>query len=322
MSLKLDPSISLRGAQEAACRFLEAQFEVSVRVGDIPNATHDLSVARAREVAWILAHALGWSVHQVRAEPRHPLGSHHERFVSMIMRRATGEPVQYILGSAAFRKLTVKVTPAVLIPRPETEELLDHVHEWVRSRAIYSSGVPTAPTGIALDVGTGSGCIALAIRSEIPQFSVVGLDVSEEALAVARQNGRDLGLEVAWQVGDLFSPSLYKTIPVLDVVVSNPPYIPPSEAPDMQREVVRHEPPLALFTGTDPLAPFDRLISLGRRRLRGGGLWLVEGHVDYVEAVAVRCAEAGFEDVTVLRDLYGRPRFVRARQPAYYTPNP
>ena len=322
MSLTLDPSTSLRSAQEAAFRFLEAQIEVSVSIGDIPNATHDLSAVRAREVAWILAHALGWSVHQVRAEPRHPLGSHHERFASMIARRAAGEPVQYILGSAAFRMLTVKVTPAVLIPRPETEELLDHIHDWVRSRALDSPGAQSAPAGIALDVGTGSGCIALAIRSEIPTFSVVGLDVSEEALAVARQNGRDLGLEVAWQVGDLFSASLHESIPVLDVLVSNPPYIPPSEAPTMQREVVRHEPPLALFTGTDPLAPFDRLISLGRRRLRGGGLWLVEGHVDYVEAVAVRCAEAGFEDVTVLRDLYGRPRFVRAQQPAYHTPNP
>lgn len=322
MSLSLDPSTSLRSAQEAACRYLDAQFEVSLRAGDIPKATHDLSATQSREVAWILAHALGWSVHQVRAEPRYPIGSKHERFASMIARRAAGEPVQYILGSAAFRMLTLKVTPAVLIPRPETEEILDHIHEWVQSGVFDPACAPIAPTGIALDLGTGSGCIALAIRSEIPKFSVIGIDVSEEALQVARENAQDLGLEVTWRAGDLFAPTLHETIPVLDLLVSNPPYIPRSEASDMQREVVRHEPPLALFTGLDPLAPFDRLISLGRRRLRGGGLWLVEGHVDYVEAVALRCAAAGFEDTVVLRDLYGRKRFVRARQPVSYRPKP
>ena len=217
--------------------------------------------------------------------------------------------MQYVLGTAPFLDLDLEVGPGVLIPRPETEELVQLVV------AECKQAHPAVAAPRLLDVGTGSGCIAVALAHYLPRAAVFGLDVSEEALAIARRNGARYGHRVTWLRADIFEDQAPAGAPGggFNAIVSNPPYVPQREAAAMAPHVRDHEPALALFVpDADPLRYYHRLAEVGRQRLRPGGRLYLETHTDYAAAVAALLRRARYHDVRVHDDLTGRPRFVTA----------
>ncbi|WP_223653527.1 peptide chain release factor N(5)-glutamine methyltransferase [Hymenobacter psoromatis] len=215
------------------------------------------------------------------------------------------EPVQYVLGTAHFAGMELSVTPATLIPRPETEELAQLVARAHAGR----------PGLVVLDVGTGSGCLALALaRALPPPARVVAVDISAEALAVARSNAARYAPLVEFQTLDILIESPASLLPgSLDVLVSNPPYVRASERALMRANVLAWEPATALFVpDADPLLFYRRLAALATALLRpGGSIWLEINEALSAETAALFGPES-FAEVAELPDFRGRPRFVRA----------
>jgi release factor glutamine methyltransferase len=218
-------------------------------------------------------------------------------FQSAVRRRAVErEPVAYIIGRRPFRHLELEVDPRVLIPRPETELLVE-------------AGLELAPGTAVLDVCTGGGAVALALKQERPDLDVWGSELSEDALSVARANAQRLGLEVGWLHADLLDgvPDRF------EAVLANPPYVSDAERPGLAPEITRHEPAEALFAGPDGLDVIDRLVTqLGARPgIRTAAIEVGEGHAD---AVARRMRDAGFEATGTELDLRGIKRVVIGRK--------
>lgn len=229
------------------------------------------------------------------------------RFIDAIERRASGEPLQHILGYSEFFGLRLHVSPDVLIPRPETEEVVEYALKTLR-------GV-NAPR--ILDAGTGSGCIALALKSERPDADVVACDVSESALEVARANARDLKLDVDLRRADMLHPDFPSALGTsYDLLISNPPYIPDEEAESLSDTVREYDPHLALFSGDDALQFYRQLAEHADVMLSPGGCLIVETHAHYASGVADVFARAGLTDVQIEQDLGGRPRIARASKPS------
>ena len=221
-----------------------------------------------------------------------------------ILRLLLQEPIQYILGYTHFLGLDIVVNPAVLIPRPETEELAT----WVLQSENQSDKS-------VLDLCTGSGCIALALQKLGNWQKVAGLDVSDSALEVARQNSERLGLEIDWIEVDLLKAfSLDKS---WDVLVSNPPYVLPSEAVDMTKGVLAHEPSLALFTPeNDPILFYKTIGKLALKSLNPGGTLFFELNPKTAHEVADFLQNLGFEGVEIKKDMFGKERMLKAIRPA------
>lgn len=260
-----------------------------------------------RQAEWMLCDVLECSRAQLLAYGAEPVAAADVAAVeTMLARRLQGEPIQYILGHADFFGLRLRVTPVVLIPRPETEQVVEASLD--RVQAVAQPRI--------LDVGTGSGCIALALKHARPDAAVWACDVSPEALAVAAENAASHELAVTLLRADVTASDVADHLPAdLDLLVSNPPYIPDAEADTLDLEVRAHEPAMALFAGDDPLRFYRILITLADRLLWPGGWLVLETHADYGEAVA-DLARASLVAVTLARDLAGRPRIVSARRPA------
>jgi release factor glutamine methyltransferase len=225
-------------------------------------------------------------------------------FKDRLRRRVRHEPLQYIAGSCQFRELELQVDRRVLIPRPETERLVEEVLAWASER----------PGSDVLDIGTGSGAIALSLRKEGQFGRVVGTDVSEAALEVARSNCGRAGLEaeVELRAGSLFKPVAGEHF---DIVVSNPPYVAEGEAAGLASEVVEWEPPTALFAGSDGLAIIKQLIAQAPDYLKSGGLLAIEIGASQGAEVAMLVRESpSFRDAVCKRDLTGRDRIVLAEK--------
>ena len=219
-----------------------------------------------------------------------------------IERIRAGEPVQYVTEIADFYGLQMKVTPAVLIPRPETEELV----EWILHAHPAGSFLRVA------DLGTGSGCIPLALKSKRTMWTCEGWDISEDALEIARWNGDRLALEVQFGRGDILRDGHYLQQQFYDVVVSNPPYIPPSERALMGESTLRYEPEIALFAPeADPLQFYRHLSRAGQTTLVDGGQLYLEVNEFNSEAVVQLLEEDGYAEVERRRDLQGKWRMVR-----------
>ncbi|MGH9576071.1 MAG: peptide chain release factor N(5)-glutamine methyltransferase [Terriglobales bacterium] len=227
------------------------------------------------------------------------------RYDEALAERARGRPSQYITGHQEFWGLDLIVSPAVLIPRPETEHVVETVLELVRDAA------PSAQLRI-VDVGTGSGCIALALAKELPRAEVHALDISVAALEIARANAArlELGGRIVFQRSDLLAAVPVGTM--FDFVVSNPPYVGEAEPEKVQREVREFEPRVAVFAGEKGLEVYQRLIPQARERLKPGG-WLVM-EIGYSIEEAVRALLSGWSEVRVTHDLQGIPRVVAARK--------
>ena len=220
------------------------------------------------------------------------------RYEAAVLRIAAGEPIQYVTGVAGFRRLTLASDRRALIPRPETEGLV----ELVLARVSH---------GRIADIGTGSGCIALSLADEGEFDLVVGVDRSPEALALARENRDQLGLSVEFVEGDLCEPLRGE---LWDALVSNPPYLTAGEHQGLDRSVRDWEPEGALSDGADGLATTRRLVLQARDVVRAGGLLGLEVDSSRAAAVAGLASEAGWVDVSVYEDLFGRARYVLARR--------
>lgn len=220
-----------------------------------------------------------------------------------VERLAEGCPVQYVLGETEFYGLSFTVSPAVLIPRPETEELVQMVVQR------YAGSAPRI-----WDVGTGSGCIAVSLAKSLKEAKVFATDISSEALTVARGNAERNGVGVTFVCHDMFDiENLPFAEEKFDVLVSNPPYIPASDRAAMHRNVVDYEPAQALFVpDEDKLWCYKALASLARRVLAPGGTLWVETYHDYHEEMIDLFDRHGFSDIRSLQDLNGRPRFLTA----------
>lgn len=219
-------------------------------------------------------------------------------YLALVGRRALGEPLAYVTGRAGFRRLELAVDRRVLIPRPETEGVVDLV-------------LARGGRGTMADVGTGSGCIALSLRLEAEAEQVLAVDRSGDALAVAAANARSLGLAVSLVRGDLTAPIATGS---LDVLVSNPPYIARAEYLALEAGVRDWEPRIALESGLDGLEATRRLLDDGRRVVRAGGLLVLELDASRAQEVGGAAAALGWEDVDVLADLFGRARYLVARR--------
>ncbi len=287
---------------------------------------------------WLVSEALGVSRMQLFLDAERPLTA-DERSVlrDWTRRRGAGEPLQYITGEAAFRHITVKVRPGVLIPRPETEVLVSEAlallpaapkpqdeldAEVLRRFAELGGDVDVEEDDAAdgrllvADICTGSGCIACSIAYEHPRAHVIATDISPDAVALARENIAALELDerveaLECDLGAGIDPAL---VGAFDLVVSNPPYVPTAVLADIPEEVAGHEPALALDGGSDGLDVFRRLLDWCADALAPGGAFAFELHETCLDDAAAEAEYAGFAEVRIIRDLAGRPRVLAGRK--------
>lgn len=269
---------------------------------------------------WLMSQATGLSRIQLYAQFDRPL-SLEERDVlrDYVARRGAGEPLQYITGEVGFRHITVKVRPGVLIPRPETEVLVSEALTLLPAAEKYNEFDEPAEGArelLVADICTGSGCIACSIAHEHPRAMVVATDIAPEAAALARENAEALGLAERISVfeGDLGACVPSELLGAIDLVVSNPPYIPTAVLSEIPREVTDYEPALALDGGADGLAVFYRLLEWCKVALTPGGAFAFELHETCLAAAASKAQQEGFGDVRVVEDLAGRPRVLTGRR--------
>ena len=226
-----------------------------------------------------------------------------DQVLSLTARRVSGEPLQYIIGICGFRHIDLRVGPGVFIPRPETELVAERALERLPSG------------GVLVDVGTGSGAIALAVAQERPDVVVYATEVSSAALEWARFNQERLGLDVELVSGDLLSGLPAELRGGIDVVVSNPPYVPKHHAAFLPVDVREHEPHRALFAGHGGLEVMQKLADEARAWLVSGGWLVLEIAADQRAAAEKELDRRGYDEISVRRDLAGRWRVAEGRRP-------
>jgi release factor glutamine methyltransferase len=279
---------------------------VPALLGRAAAALGEAGIEPARpEAEWLLAGLLGVERFALYLEPARRLtAGEAARYREMIERRARREPLQYLLGWEDFHGLRLAVTPDVLVPRPETEGLVEWALEVLAAR----------PDPVIADLGTGSGAIACALASALPNAEVLAVEVAAGALAVASWNVRELGLStrVRLLAGDLFAP-LGALSASLDLVVANPPYLPSAVIASLPPEVSRHEPRAALDGGPDGLGVIRRIVAGAPPVLKPGGWLLMEIGEEQAGPLASLMAAEGFSGIRARRDLTGVERYIGGR---------
>ncbi len=216
-----------------------------------------------------------------------------------------GRPIQYILGKASFYGMEFIVNTHVLIPRPETEELVKLILDDAKSHAESFS---------ILDIGTGSGCIAIALKKNLPRCHVYALDISEEAIKVAKENALRNECEIHFIHGDICDQAMIAKLHPCTIIVSNPPYIKSSERSSMHENVVEHEPHLALFVpDEDALLFYKYIAETGKSKLKAGGAIYVEINEALGIDTAILFQKAGYSDVQLLQDMQGKDRMIKCK---------
>jgi len=211
------------------------------------------------------------------------------------------EPVQYIIGEAWFFDMKFKVGPEVLIPRPETEEL---VQSLLDLRLIKNSKV--------LDIGTGSGCIAIAIKKNAPEINVTAIDISSQALLIAKENAKKNDTDISFLQLDMLNESMWESLGQYDFIISNPPYIPEHERTLLDKNVSEYEPSLALFTPDDnPIIFYEKILKFSLTHLNKTGSIFMEVHDPFAEKIMNIYSQAGFE-TKIITDLFGKKRMIIA----------
>jgi len=306
------------GAAAASMRALRAS--VAARLATAPRLEPEVRADAVREAGWLVDAVLGLSpaaraAQLATAPPGAPDLVSPEavaRVEAAAARRAAGEPLAYCVGTAPFRHLTLRVDPRVLIPRPETEQVVEAALACVAGH----------PGGVAVDIGTGSGAIALSLATEGAFAAVVATDVSADALEVARGNAE--AVAGALPRGARMAPVEFRHGPDWEplggvrarVIVSNPPYIAYDEAPALPAGVRDWEPPLALFAADGGMARYDALFAGVTAHLEPGGWLVLEVDARRAAETAARAREAGLSAVRLLPDLAGRDRVLVARHPS------
>ena len=260
-----------------------------------------------RDVSVLARHVLGWTMAEwvTNAGAQVPAGF-ADALTAFVERRRRREPVAYITGIREFYGREFIVTPAVLIPRPETEGVVE---------ALATGELLNWGTGerLIVDVGTGSGCLAITLALEFPEASVLATDTSPDALAVARENARRLG---AGRIEFVQASLIPGNLPPLDLIVSNPPYVPERDLASLPADVRDFEPASALFAGADGLDVIRTLVPRGAFALKPGGLFVMEIGAGQADAVTALVAHTGLQLLTIQPDLQGIPRIVVARRAA------
>jgi release factor glutamine methyltransferase len=250
----------------------------------------------------IIEHEFSISRTDILAEKKINISAQQEITLKEIINRVNGhEPVQYILGEAEFFGRKFKVNPSVLIPRPETEELIGVIKSYVAKQKGSLR---------ILDIGAGSGCIPITLALEIKNVQVNSSDISKQALKTARQNAHELNAAVNFIYHDILNEDL--PFDQIDIIVSNPPYITESEGLTMEKNVLNHEPHLALFVpDKDPLVFYREIAEKGTKVLTSGGLIAVEINERFGLEVASLLSARNYKDVEVIKDINGKDRIVK-----------
>lgn len=236
----------------------------------------------------------------VNGEDLHVLNTHLTELLEY-------KPVQYVLGEAWFYKLKLKVDKNVLIPRPETEELVKLVIDK------YQSLLALNPT--ILDIGTGSGCIAIALKNNLPTSLITAIDNSEGALKIAKENALAHQVAIQFREVDFLDEDRWRELPSFDVIISNPPYIPLNEKEKLDKNVVEFEPPEALFVpDKTPLLFYEKIAAFGKKHLNKNGIIYVETHENLAEQTAA-VFSATYLNVKVISDIFEKKRMVTASTP-------
>jgi len=254
-------------------------------------------------VRWVLDVRFGLSWADILCGKVSELSLDHQKeLLSIMLRLEKGEPVQYIIGVADFCGRQFHVAPGVLIPRPETSELC----RWIIScRKEAEEKI--------LDIGTGSGCIAITLALEMPEAKVTAWDISDGALSIAKKNANNLGAQVIFEEKDALN--LQKESGQWDIIVSNPPYIKPQERDEMAKNVLDYEPQLALFAPEDdPIIFYERIGDYAWQSLNSGGLLFFELNPLTAEAVGDYLRQLGFSEIEIQEDQYGKQRFLKAKK--------
>lgn len=261
----------------------------------------------AREIenifAWLCYDRFKLNRNEIKSEGVRLSESELLDFRSVVKRLQTNEPLQYVLGKTEFYHCEILVNQHVLIPRPETEELVDAI--------LKSSDQPKR----ILDIGTGSGCIPIALKKARPNCDLYGLDISHHALELAQKSALLNQVEVFFSQADILVNDL-KDLPLFDLIISNPPYVLESDKADMSKNVLNFEPHLALFVpNNDPLRFYKRIAELALTKLTAGGKLYFEIHERFGQETCAMLSAFGYQNCEILKDMQGKDRMVRAIKP-------
>lgn len=278
--------------------------------------------AEAKNIANILLETgLGYRRSDILLDKHRVLPPGDEEKLTLWLKRLLQhEPLQYVINKAWFYGMELYVDSRVLIPRPETEELVHWIVEDVKTSGKHlinkEANEADATNSLKImDVGTGSGCIALALKKEIQQAEVWGCDTSDEALNVARRNGSELDIRVDFQGINFLDEQQQQFLPTVDIIVSNPPYIPITEKTGMQKNVVDHEPHTALFVpDDDPLRFYKSILQFSRQRLYEGGTIYLEMHENLSQEVADLFNQSDYNYVELKKDMQGKNRMLKVKK--------
>lgn len=236
--------------------------------------------------------------------------STHKQLNEKLRQLLQHKPVQYVLNEAWFYKMKFFVNEHVLIPRPETEELVEWVVEEIRNKKLEIRNKEVLFS--ILDIGSGSGCIPVALKKELPDAAITSIDISYEALEVAKQNATTQNVKIEFIQLDFLDVKSIKPLPLFNIIVSNPPYIPENEKSKLDKNVVDHEPHLALFVGdNDPFIFYKTIAAFAKTHLKKEGEIFVEVHENYAEEVKKIFEGKNFKTET-RKDIYGRERMIKA----------
>jgi len=257
----------------------------------------------------LLEDHLGWSKHDYFLRKQELVDD--VRIIGLLEALSSlkkAEPIQYVLGYAWFRGMKLVVNSSVLIPRPETEELVQLI---INQQQLIDGGCPSI-----IDIGTGSGCIAIALKSALPCATLYGLDISKDALQVAKQNADNQGVSIEYIQADILEwDAVFQADQRYDIVLSNPPYITEQEQREMHLNVLAHEPHLALFVDNHtPLLFYEHISAFALKHLRPGGKLYFEINRNYGVEVCDLLRKKGFMDVQLHQDLQGADRMIQARK--------
>lgn len=258
---------------------------------------------------WIFWNVTGlkkWEIRNNASEPEYPVSGKLEKYLKQLLQH---KPVQYVLNEAWFYKRKFFVNENVLIPRPETEELVEWVITDLRST---KPEVRSNNNFKIIDIGTGSGCIPVSIKKELPGITVAAIDISEKALQVAKKNSEELNAEVNFSQTDFLNEKEWNLLENYDIIVSNPPYIPLSEKDILSKNVTEFEPGIALFVeNNNPFIFYERLSVFACSHLNPNGKIYVEVHEEYANEVKNIFQKKGFSAI-LKKDIYGKERMIKA----------
>jgi len=259
---------------------------------------------------WVIEDITGWNRSGILAHEHDELDDLQEKKLEQYtLELKHGRPVQYVLSTAWFLGHPFFVDERVLIPRPETEELVNMV------RQICHHQIEAQEKKSLIDIGTGSGCIAISLKKIFPTLEVWAVDCSEGALEVAEANAKKSDAEIKLSNYDVQNTLPNETLPVFDIIVSNPPYIPISDKEEMDPVVLNHEPHVALFVkGDDPLEFYRSILDFSNHHLLRGGMIFFETHSSYANEVANLMDSYDFDDIVVKKDMYGKDRIVYGKK--------